>query len=171
VPAQSRRWVLRPTSMALVSSRAHETGAELPTAVAFGSQVEGATSLYLRFEPAWRAESTIDNAFLLLEPMAGTLPSTQDVPVEVWRVKDEWDAGSLSWLRQPSVAPPQSRGLARTNPPTTLRMTDIIRYLKEHPRADRGIVIRAPGDDPHGASFASGAGGGVGPRLELYLRP
>ena len=172
VPAYTRRLVLRPSSMALLSSRTHQEVAALPPAITFGSQVQGSVALYLRFEPAWRSVGKIESAFLLLDPMAGTLPSTDDVEIEVWRVKDSWKPDSLTWLQQPSAAPPQSSGLARTNPPSTLRIdvTEIIQHLHEHPRADHGMVLKAAGDGPHGASFATGTAGGRGPRLELYVR-
>jgi hypothetical protein len=171
VAAQSERLLLRPSSMVLVSSSAHRSGSELPTAVLLGSRVEGAVALYLRFDPVWRGRPPVASAFVLLEPMAGTQPRVEDVPVQVWRVTQQWKSEDVSWLRQPRVGLPRARGLARSSPPSTLRIdvTEIIRYLQDHPYGDHGIALKAAGDGCQGATFATGAGGGVGPRLELYL--
>jgi hypothetical protein len=171
VAADTTRLVVRPSAMALVSSAAHREGDALPTAVALGSRVEGAIALYLRFEPVWRGKPPVASAFMLLEPMAGTQPGLGEVPVSIWRVQEDWEGEQLTWLRQPRVGPPEARGLARSSPPTTLRIevTELVHYLQQHPYGDHGLALKAPGDRPHGASYATGAGGGVGPRLELYF--
>jgi len=172
VPENSERRVLRPSAMALVSARDHRAADELPAAITFGSRTVGSVALYLRFDPMPDAAPRLDTALLLLEPMAGTRPSAEEVLVEVWRVQDEWHTGSLHWVSQPRLALPRSRGLARSSPPSTLRIdvTDIVRYQTEHPRGNHGLALKADGDGPHGASFATGSGDGRGPRLELYLR-
>ena len=171
VPEDSRRIVLRPTSLALVSSRAHSQAGALPPGIALGSRREGAVALYLQFEPRWRGQAPVDTALLLLDPLPATSVSTEVVAVRAWRVDQPWRRSELTWLDQPSVAPPNTDALARSSPPATLRVdvTPIVRYWQEHPRGNRGLALKARGDGAHGASYATGSSGGVGPRLELYF--
>jgi hypothetical protein len=171
VPEDSRRLVLRPTSLALVSSRGHTNAGALPPAFAFGSRREGAVALYLRFEPRWQGQSAVHSAFLLLDPLPGTQVGTEAVAVRAWRVERPWQPAELSWLRQPPVVPPSTDAWARSSPPATLRVdvTPIVRYWQDHPRANRGLALLASGDGAHGASYATGTNGGIGPRLELYF--
>jgi len=172
VLSDTTRIVLRPSGMAMVSSSQNAEPPVLAPAFTFGSRVIGSAALYLRFEPRWRSARRVDAAFLLLDPMPGSLPSTTDVPIEAWRVGAEWDGASLTWLDKPALLPPQSQALARSTPPSRLRIdvTEIVRYLKEHPRSDRGLALKAPAMDAAGASFSSGSSGGEGPRLELYVQ-
>jgi len=171
VPEDSRRLVLRPTSVALVSAREHSDAGVLPPAVAFGSRREGAVALYLRFEPRWQAEPLVHTALLLLDPLPGTHVSTEEVALRAWRVEQPWQPAELSWLEQPTVAPPSTHALARSSPPATLRVdvTPIVHYWQEHPRGNRGLALKASGDGALGTSYATGSAGGVGPRLELYF--
>jgi hypothetical protein len=157
--------------MALVSAHAHRAGGPLPAAITFGSRTVGSVALYLRFDPLPDAATRLDTALLLLEPMAGTRPSAENVPVEVWRVREQWQPESLHWVSQPRLALPRTRGLARSSPPSTLRIdvTEIVRHQTEHPRSNHGLALKADHAGAHGASFASGSSGGRGPRLELYL--
>jgi hypothetical protein len=168
VPSATRRLVLRPTTLVLVTDRSRT--ASLPGAVVFGSRVEGDAALYLEFEPMWRNPLRLESAFLLLSPQDGTQPSVQDIPVEVWRIAIPWRPSSLTYLDQPAREPPMARGLARSSPATTLRIdvTEIVRHWADHPYEDHGIVLVAAPGPGHGAAFATGASGGVGPRLELY---
>lgn len=166
VDARTDRIVLWPQSFAVVSGRA---GGE-PAIVTFGG-AEGAT-LYLSFSPAWRRYAEIESAFLLLEPAPATLPSSGTVPVASYRVVEPWRADALSPTSAPELGLPKSEGLARTGPPTTLRIdvTRLLRYLADHPRASHGVAVRGEATDGIGASFATGSGLGRAPRLELYVR-
>jgi hypothetical protein len=126
--------------------------------------------MYLRFEPVWRGASSIDSAFILLEPATGASPGP-DVTVSAWRVRERWSQGGVPWLEQPELAPPSANGIARSAPPSVLRIdvTEIVRYLKAHPESDRGMALVAGAGDGYGASFTTGAGRGRAPRLEVYL--
>jgi hypothetical protein len=63
--------------------------------------------------------------------------------------------------------------LARTDPPQSLRIdvTQLVRYLRDHPPDDHGMVLKADGNARRGAAFATGATVGRMPMLELYFRP
>lgn len=170
VSEDSRRLVLEPQQIAVVSAeRSYDAG--LPPAVTFGSRAEGASALYLRFAPTTSDPKRIQSAFLLLEPLPGTLPGA-DVDVDVWRIRQPWRPDRLTWLSQPELAPPRGEGIARSSPPSTLRVdvTAIVEYLAAHGENDFGMALESGSGDGAGASFATGAAGGHTPRLEVYLR-
>ncbi len=169
VSEDSQRLVFEPERIAVLSAT-RSYGSGMPPAVTFGSRAEGASALYVRFSPTTGDPSRIQSAFLLLEPLVGTLPGS-DVDVQVWRVREPWEPQRLSWLAQPELAPPRGRGIARSRPPSTLRIdvTTIVQYLAKHPESDFGMALKSGSGDDAGASFATGAAGGHGPELEVYL--
>jgi hypothetical protein len=166
------RWVVAPARIAVVTSESWQYERTLPGAIRFGSAADGPAALYLRFDPVWTRAREIDSAFLLLEPMPGVPLSAEDIEVQAARVGGSWQPETLSWLRQPKLASPRSRALARAGPPSTLRIdvTDIIRYEHTHPRHNHGIAVKGPNGDGHGACFATGRTLGATPRLEIYVR-
>ncbi len=173
IAAETTRIVIDPSHIAVVQARAPRDLAAVPPAVTFGSRALGATALYLRFEPRWtEAGGEVDRAFLLLEPMAGGRSDTNDVLVDVWRIREPWSEKTVTWLDQPSVAPPTSTGIARSSPPSVLRIevTEHVRYFRRHRHAARGLVVKARPATAHGATFATGVGGGSPPKLEIYMR-
>jgi hypothetical protein len=87
-------------------------------------------------------------------------------------VHERWTPDELTWLKQPSVVPPSSSGIARSSPPSPLRIdvTEIVSYLREHTESDFGIALKSGSGEHGGASFATGASGGRAPRLEVYAR-
>lgn len=171
VPADSQRLVLEPEQMAVVGNAATEPG-ELPAAVTFGGGANGTSTLYLKFPPVWRHKRRIEAAFLILEPMPATFGSAEDVAMDVWRVRERWEPSSLTRIEQPELGPPRSRGLARSTPPSPLRVdvTALVTHLAENAGSDHGIALRAGSGDSAGASFATGTSGGRSPRLEIYVR-
>ncbi len=172
VPADSQRLVVEPERMAVVSAKSEPRAGEIPPAVAFGSRADGAIALYLAFPPVWRRAKHVEAAFLVLEPMPGTVPASDDVEVEAWRVQKSWEPDKLRYLAKPPLAPPMSAGIARSAPPSVLRIdvTDLVRYLKKHAANDHGLALVSGSDRGAGASFATGMAGGRAPRLEVYVR-
>lgn len=171
VPADSQRLVLEPIEMAVVEGRAREPG-ELPAAITFGSSASTTATLYLRFPHVWRDRPRVEAAFVILEPMAATFGSSDDVDVGAWRVGERWESAALALAKQPALLPPRGRGIARSAPPSPLRIdvTALVRYLAKNPANDHGIALRASPGDSAGASFATGTSGGRSPRLEIYVR-
>ena len=170
-PDTSERRVLEPASIVVLAPG--RSASDLPAAVTFGSRAEGPSLLLLRFVPRWPAHSRIASAFLLLDPWPGTQPNLEDVPVEVWRIEAPWQAHQVTWLDRPRLGYPRSGGLARTAPPSVLRVdvTRLVRELTAPGRHDHGMAVASRADSPGGASFATGASGGYAPRLEVYLDP
>jgi len=172
VSSDAERRVAEPSRMVVLSD-AHESGSEpLPPGVTFGAEHRGSTALFLEFPPVWRGAHEIEAAFLVLEPLAGAQPSSEDVRVTAWRVRGRWNERDLTRLRRPELAPPNADGIARTAPPTPLRIdvTDIVSYLSKNPRSDFGIALESGGGSGTGATYATGASGGRAPRLEVYTR-
>jgi hypothetical protein len=149
---------------------ASSLGAELRSVVTLGSRAQGKTLLLLRFSSEWDVTRRVESAFLVLEPVPGTVPGLRDIPVEVWRIQAPWTPERVSWLHQPALGYPMSRGLARTAPPTVLRIdvTPWVRTITSAGRTDYGLAVTSAAGESHGATFATGATGSM-PRLELYL--
>ena len=53
--------------------------------------------------------------------------------------------------------------------PLRIDVTEIVRYLKQHPRGDYGIALKAGSGSDLGVSYSTGSSGGVAPKLELYF--
>ncbi len=155
VAAGTRRIVVEPSALSVVSAK----GEGDEGSVTFGGRATGAVALHLAFAGGWREAGRVESAFLLLDAVPGSPPGRDDVPVVAWRV-----AGA-------ALRPPFGRGVARSSPPSPLRIdvTEIVRFLVEHPRADQGIAVVATAGEGHGASYLTGAAGGAAPRLEIYL--
>jgi hypothetical protein len=122
------------------------------------------------FAPEWPATSRIDRAFLVLSPASRTTSATRDVQVVAWRVAEPWSVADLTWHDQPARELPRAVGIASAAPPQGVRIdvTRIVEYWQRHPRSRHGLSLEARSGAGHGIGFATGAGGGVGPRLEVY---
>jgi hypothetical protein len=172
VALESRRLLLRPHAVAVVSARGRTRTDALPNAVTFGGEAEGASTLFLEFKLHAHEIKSLDSAFLVLEPLPMSAPEPARIEVDAWRIAERWDKDSVSWLAQPSLAPPRARGVAQSSPLTVLRIdvSAIIRFWLRQPLHNRGLALKAAGGDGHGVSFATGASDGSAPRLELYVR-
>ena len=172
VALDSRRWVLMPRAIAVVSARGPASGDALPNAVTFGSETEGASALFLEFEIASRSIARLDSAFVVLEPLPMSAAESAQIEVDAWRIAERWNTQSVSWLGQPALAPPHARGIAQSSSLAVLRIdvSDIIRFWLRQPLQNRGLALKAAGGDGPGISFATGASDGSAPRLELYFR-
>jgi hypothetical protein len=172
VGSDTQRRVAEPSRMVVLAADQDSGRDPLPPGVTFGAEHRGSTALFLEFPPVWRGAHEIESAFLVLEPLSGAQPSSEDVPVTAWRVRSRWDESNLSRLKRPELAPPKADGIARTAPPTPLRIdvTAIVSYLSKNPGSDFGIAVESGGGSGTGATYATGASGGRAPRLEVYTR-
>jgi hypothetical protein len=172
-PADSQRLLLPPSELAVLTSKGGSgAGTSLPAVVALGSEAAGAVVVLLRFAPTWRDDADVVSAFVLLEPRPFATPPSGPVPIEVARVLEAWSPETVSWGRQPRMALPVLATTLRPEPPRSLRVdvTSLVKGWRERRDDDHGIAVLAAGDDPFGSSYATGVDGGVGPRLEVYLR-
>jgi hypothetical protein len=129
----------------------------------------------VRFPRSW-AGLDIDTAFLLLAPAASADPTGADVQVRVALAAGPWAPGTLE--DAPASRSPVSSGLARTRPPSPLRIdvTAQLQALQGQEGSDHGLLIRAQraaraaGALPErGATYLTGADGEL-PRLDVYFR-
>jgi len=181
VAAGSQRLVLEAEQVAVVreerdGSGTGKTGTGLPPTVTFGGPPATNQELLLRFPRGWTALE-IDSAFLLLEPARDADPSGADVPVRVVLAASAWIPGSTT--HGPGEKGPRSSGLARTRPPSVLRV-DVTAQLQalqtqgrgrssNDGRSDYGLVVRAEQTVQRGATYQTGAEGAL-PRLDVYGR-
>lgn len=168
VRGDSSRQVAELVDLAIVAE-SFDFGTTLPQELTVGARSFGTTILLMRFEPIWRRIPAISEAFLLIDALPGGRVSTHDVSVELWRIDSDWSTRDVSWRAQPRLAHPTAQAIARSGPaPLRMDVTRVIRYLKQHPRADHGLALRARAGRGAGISLASGLGGGHPPRLEIY---
>jgi hypothetical protein len=131
----------------------------------------GPSLVLLKFAPIWQRTGEIDGAFLLLEPASNGSQLAGDLPIEVWRITEDWVSDEVSWLKRPTLSYPFSRAVGRSGrSPVRVDVTEHIRSFAEHPRAAFGLAIRCEAKSGGGISYSTGFGGGAPPRLEVYSR-
>jgi hypothetical protein len=170
VPERSARSVMAASELSVLYQARVITG--VPGAVTFG-ELDGRSALYLKFSDAWRRAGVPLRGFLTLEPRAGETPNAEPVTLEVWRVHGAWRADTLrAWSDKPELALPYSRAHSSSSKgaPLRIEITDLLRFMAEHPALDYGMAVIARGGGGHGASFATGMSEGAGPRLDVYTR-
>lgn len=163
VPPGSGRAVVEPSAVAVVGANVSPV---LPPTVTFGGEPAG-EQLLLRFPRTW-GRLEIEAAFLLLEPARSTEPSG-DVPLQVSLAATQWASGALR--NGPAERAPSSFGLARTRPPSTLRIdvTELLLALRDERADSQGLLVRAADHGARAATYLTGVTGGA-PRLEVYGR-
>ncbi len=166
VPLASRRIVLEPTKVAVLSSRENERVD--PSTIGFGRASAGDVVMLLAFDDALGSDVELDSAFLVLEPAEGAPSPFSPVPIEIASIRDEWSRESVSWGRQPSLGLPETVADATPRSHNSLRI-DVTHFFGSA-QTGHGIAILAKGKDPIGAFYATGLGTGTAPRLELYLK-
>jgi hypothetical protein len=162
--------LVAPIEMAVVSSKGFD--AALPAEIPLGGASSGSIVVLLRFPTPWGNRVRIASAFLMLEPFPGAVPEIGPVTVTVARVLEPWSASDVSWARLPRLSAAESRALASTAPPRTLRIdvTAIVQRWSMGKANDQGIALLSAPDASVGATYATGISGARGPRLDVYLR-
>ncbi len=169
-PSNTRRLLLEPAELAVIASRS-AAREQPPATIALGRAADGTVELLLRFEADFPKGTQIVSAFILLEPLAGALPTTP-TSFEMARILDPWDAATVTWGRQPRLS---LAALAALNHPThdgpvRVDVTQLVREWSEGRPDDHGIALLVEGKDPIGTAYSTGMSQGHGPRLEVYLR-
>jgi hypothetical protein len=174
------RMVLNAMEIAVVRPqlrRKSSAGTGLPPTVTFGGPDPSDEQLVVRFPRSWAARD-VEAAFLLLEPAASADPTGADVQLQVALAGSAWTAGALG--EAPPARAPKSAGLARTRPPSLLRLdvTAQLKALQGLERDDHGLLVRSdglaggalpPSLPNHGATYSTGTDGEL-PRLDVYFR-
>jgi hypothetical protein len=148
--------------------------------------------LLLRFALPLPRETTVLEAYLLLDriPDATTDPAT--LALHTARVVSAWDSRSLTWGSQPSieeVGAPVTRIAGGAGTTVRLEVRELLQRWRKRERDDFGVAVVADGRSATGITFAlapydvpadrrdpvlAAAGGPrsqlEGPRLEAYVR-
>jgi hypothetical protein len=170
-PSQSQRVVLEPTSVALVTSRQQDDGfqsADIP----FGRESAGHVALLLSFPAPFGETSQIRSAFVVLDPMPGSLPGPAPVELRLARIVSPWTPQEAAWSTLPRMSGVEGTFLASTwgSRRLWIDVTEQVRRWRDHRSDDHGLAVIAAPQNPVGASYALGIAGGRGPRLDVYLR-
>src|SRR5262249_21101782 len=108
-PPDALRIVPAPVGLAVVASGGSGGGgADLPAAVALGRGSSGTVVMLFRFAATWREDAEVVSAFLVLDALEGTPPSTSPITFEMAKIAEPWQAGVVSWGRQPRLAVPKT---------------------------------------------------------------
>lgn len=164
---------------------------EGPPAVATLGRADGAL-LFLRFAVPLPRETTVLEAYLLLDRIPD--PATDPAPIALHtaRVVGAWDSRSLTWGTQPpieEVGAPVTRIPGGASATVRLEVRELLQRWRKRERDDFGIAVVADGQSAMGVTFAlapydvpadrrdpvlAAAAGPrpqlEGPRLEAYVR-
>lgn len=165
VSTSSRRVVLEPTEVALLTSKERER-VDVP-AVAFGRISSGDVVLLLAFDDTLGSEVEVEHAFLVLDPADDAPSPYAAVPIEVAPILETWSCDAVSWGRSPETGLPETVADASPQGHRSLRVE--VTHLLEA-RGRHGFAVSATARDPIGAFYATGIGASAAPRLELYLK-
>jgi hypothetical protein len=172
-PPDAARHVIAPVDVAVVASGGSGGGGDdLPDAVTLGRASSGTVVMLFRFAATWKDDAEVVSAFLVLDALDGAPPSSAPIAFEMARIHDAWQAGVVSWGRQPRLGVPRAAGTYRMRPSAPLRIdvTPLVREWGRRAADDHGIALLAKGDDAYGSVVSTGASRGAGPRLEVYVK-
>jgi hypothetical protein len=165
VASDSDRIVVAASDIAVVSSR----GAAVPDEIALAGG--SAPVVLLRFPAPWGNRARISAAFLTLEVQddSGTGgPWTMSVA----RVLEPWSAGAVSWGRLPRLSAPVVTAELTPWPSRSLRIdvTPIVERWAQGQADEHGMALWVRSAATRGPTYATGALGAAGPRLDVYVR-
>jgi hypothetical protein len=170
VPLDAQRFVVAADEIAVVARGNGDRA--LPGEIPFGGSAHPSAVVLLRFPTPWGKKARIARAFVTLEPADGAIPETEPVLVSIARVLEPWSAKDASWGRLPRLSAFEGSGYAGGGRAKALRIdvTAIVQRWALGRAADQGLALTTSSDAPLGATYATGARGSLGPRLDVYLR-
>ena len=170
VPRDSQRTVVAPVDLAVVTPDGD--AGPLPALAEPGSHGRGSVVMLIRFPTPWGNQAEIAGAFLLLGLQDAAQPDGRAVRVEVARILDPWVGSDVSWGRLPRLSPVEITTSAPVSSAAPLRIdvTHIVRRWTKGKSDDRGIALLVCANGPFSPGYATGASGGLAPRLDVYVR-
>ncbi|HEY2408271.1 MAG TPA: DNRLRE domain-containing protein [Polyangiaceae bacterium] len=165
--ARDQRLIAQVSALGILQE-SHASGA-LPTAVTFGGAGEQ-TILLVAFERSWARRGRVQAALLHLDPREGSPASDGVVSLHASRIRDPWRAAELTWENRPALNPPYAEANAEAHGELRIDVSALIRSADKHPDEDYGVALSAERGSGAGATFATGAGGGSAPWLEVFVR-
>jgi hypothetical protein len=164
--ASDQRLLVEPSALAVLSDA--REGNTLPGAVTFGGAREQ-TLLLVSFEREWARSGNVRSALLRLTPREGAPRRSGPVTIHAARVCESWSDGKLDWANRPALGPPYAEASAGADGALAIDLTGFVRSAAKHPNDDYGIALSGERGADSEATFATGASGGQGPELELWL--
>jgi hypothetical protein len=180
---QSRRLVIDPVAVAYVRSIDSPREGALPTSFTLGRDADGEARLYLRFAVPLSRETTVIEAYLLLERADVIDEDPGPIALHATRVVDPWDPRTISWARQPRIEETRSPVTTVTSSGRVRVRVDVKNLVlrwRSHDRKDQGIALVADTKSQTGIAFAFATGGasssgesraGVSPEAAGASRP
>ncbi|MEO6419963.1 MAG: DNRLRE domain-containing protein [Polyangiaceae bacterium] len=159
VPAiqTSRRIVVEPVAVAYVRRGDVMKNGALPPSFTLGRESDGGARLYLRFSVPIPRETTVIEAYLLLERTSDLDSDPSPITLHAARVVETWDPRSIAWALQPRIEETRSPSTTITSAGRArvrLDVKDLVVRWKAHDRSDQGLVILADTKSPTGVAFA-----------------
>ena len=148
-----RRLVLSPVDVAYI--RRGDASASVPAVITLGRAADGDALLLLRFALTLPPTSTVLEAYLLLERSDAVDADPPPVFLHADRIRDRWEASTLSWARQPRLEDTRSprtavtagRGLVR------LDVRDLVRRWAARAPEEQGLAVVAETNSRTGMAF------------------
>jgi hypothetical protein len=170
VPLDAQRIVVAADEIAVVARGNGDRA--LPFEIPFGGSSHPSAVVLLRFPTPWGKKARIARAFVTLEPAEGAIAETEPVLVSIARVLEPWSAKDASWGRLPRLSAFEGSAYAMSGRSKRLRIdvTAIVQRWALGRGTDEGLALTASTGAPIGAAYGTGAGGSLGPRLDVYLR-
>jgi hypothetical protein len=169
VAPDSYRIVVAASDLAVVSARSQDE--TLPTDVALAAP--SAPIVLLRFPAPWGNRARIAAAFLTLHPEEAAVgDGGRPWTVSVARVLEPWSGASVSWGRLPRLSAPlvTTEVPLGSSRPLRIDVTSIVQRWSLAEDDEQGIALWASSAGWLGPTYATGALGLAGPRLDVYVR-
>lgn len=185
----ARRLLFSPVDVGW-THRGSRDAAEGSSAVATLGRGDGAV-LLLRFALPLPRETTVLEAYLLLDRIPDAATDPAPIAFHTARVVSAWDSRSLTWGSQPPIeemGAPVTRVAGTTATTVRLEVRELLQRWRKREHDDFGVAVIADGRSTTGMTFAltpcdvpadrgdpvlaSAAGPSQleGPRLEAYVR-
>ncbi len=132
-------------------------GGALPPSFTLGRESDGEARLYLRFSVPIPKETTVIEAYLLLERTGDLDADPTPITLHTARVVDTWDPRSIAWALQPRIEETRSPSTTITSAGRSrvrLDVKDLVVRWKAHDHSDQGLVVLADSKSPTGVAFA-----------------
>ena len=163
---QTRRLVVDPVAVAYVRSVDSPREGALPTSFTLGREGDGDARLYLRFQVPLAKETTVVEAYLLLERADVADADPGPITLHATRIVDAWDPRTISWARQPRLEETRSPVTTVTSSGRVrvrVDVKDLVQRWRSHDRKDQGIALVADTRTETGIAFSFASGGASTP--------
>jgi len=165
----TRRIVAFPTDAAALAERLPGSG---HTTLTMGGRGVGDAEILLAFDHGLSLDAEIEAAWILLDGAADATAASDWIEIEARDIPASFRGVSLDWRRRPALGRPVSTTRTRGAEGSALRLdvTALVRAWLHAGKREGRVALLARGSADLGATFVTGLGVGLGPRLEIYVR-